>query len=203
MPRIVDKEAKKKEIVAAALKEFAKRGVANTKMADIAQAAEIGKGTIYEYFRDKNEIFLESFHQFIETMDTALGKRIYKITDPVLKLKVLVTTWTEMIDNVHADYVEIMLEFWAEGIRVKHDFPSGVVNLKKLYADFRLLFKSILDEGIRTGKFRKINTTLTASILLGALDGIMLQWFLDKSIFSLNEITEHLLDEFLKGIIND
>ena len=56
MPKIVDKEAKKLDIVHAALKEFARRGVANTKMADIATAAGIGKGTIYEYFKDKNEM---------------------------------------------------------------------------------------------------------------------------------------------------
>ena len=56
-PKIVDKEAKKTQIIIAATQVFSKLGVAKTKMIDIAQAAGIGKGTIYEYFRSKEEIF--------------------------------------------------------------------------------------------------------------------------------------------------
>ncbi|MCP4754546.1 MAG: helix-turn-helix transcriptional regulator [Proteobacteria bacterium] len=47
MPKIVDKAAKKGEILSSAIKVFAEKGVANTKMVDIARRAEIGKGTIY------------------------------------------------------------------------------------------------------------------------------------------------------------
>ena len=61
MPKIVDKAAKKNEILLAAMRLFAEKGVVNSKMADIAIAAGIGKGTIYEYFRSKEEIFGEAF----------------------------------------------------------------------------------------------------------------------------------------------
>jgi AcrR family transcriptional regulator len=203
MPKIVDKEAKRLDIIHAALKEFARRGVANTKMADIATAAGIGKGTIYEYFKDKNEIFMASFNQFLEMMDTIWGKRLFRITDPVQKLKAFFLGWAEILTHTGNDYIEVMLEFWAEGIRKNHDFGKEPVNLKELYEQFRAMLKSILDDGIRSGQFRKMNTTYTASIMIGALDGLMLQWILDKSIFSVNEILEHLVDEFLKGIMND
>ena len=46
MPKIIDKNAKKQEIIQAAMKVFAQRGYANTKMAEIAEATNIGKGTI-------------------------------------------------------------------------------------------------------------------------------------------------------------
>ena len=201
MPKIVDKQAKKQEIVQAAIKVFAKRGVANTRMVEIAEAAGIGKGTIYEYFKDKNEIFAESFQHFMNMTDSVMGRSLFKTTDPVLKLKALITGWTEIINNFGFDYLEIMFEFWAEGIRGSHDDGMGLIDLNKLYADYRAVIKAILDEGIRLGKFKKIDTTLTASILIGAFDGIMLQWILDKSVFTIEEAATHLFDDFLQGII--
>jgi len=200
LPKIVDKDAKKHDIVQAALTIFARKGVANTKMADIAKAAGIGKGTIYEYFRDKDEIFFESFTHFMEMIDLTMGRRLYRLTDPVEKLRAFFEGWSEIIGVAGQDYIEIMLEFWAEGIRSNHDFASGPVNLKKVYEDFRGVIKSVLEEGIRQGKFRTMNTTLSAATLIGALDGLMLQWILDKSIFSIDEACNHLLDEFLNGI---
>ena len=202
MPKIVDKDAKKNDIIQAALTVFAKKGVANAKMADIAKAAGIGKGTIYEYFRDKNEIFFESFNHFIEMIDMTMGRRLYRLTDPVDKLKAFFEGWGEIIDASGSDYIEIMLEFWAEGIRHNHDIAAaaGPINLKQLYEDFRGMIQGILEEGIRQGKFREMNTTLTAAMLIGTLDGLMLQWILDKTIFSIGEVWNHLLDEFLNGI---
>lgn len=203
MPKIVDKKAKKREIVQAAVKIFAKRGVANTKMADIAQAAGIGKGTIYEYFKDKNEIFTESFSRFLDMTDTIIGKRLLRLSDPVQKLKAMVSGFTEIISDFGYDYIEVMFEFWAEGIRSKHENGVELIDLNKYYVDYRRITKAILDEGVRLGKFKEMDTQLTASILIGAFDGLMLQWVLDQSIFSIDEAVTHLLDEFLKGIIKD
>ncbi len=69
--RIVDKILKKQDILSAALKVFGRQGFANTKMIDIALEAGIGKGTIYEYFRSKDEIKTASFEAFLTKMDTA------------------------------------------------------------------------------------------------------------------------------------
>jgi len=201
MPKIVNKQAKKQEIVQAAIKVFAKRGVANTRMVEIAEAAGIGKGTIYEYFKDKNEIFAESFQHFMNMTDSVMGRSLFKITDPILKLKAFITSWIEVINNFGVDYIKVMLEFWAEGIRTNHNDGIGLIDMNKLYADYRAVIKAILDDGIRLGKFKKMNTTLTASILIGAFDGIMLQWILDKSVFTIDEAATHLFDDFLQGII--
>ena len=61
MPRIVDKKEKAARIGSAAIAVFRKRGYHATRMMDIAEAAGIGKGTLYEYFRNKDEIFRFEF----------------------------------------------------------------------------------------------------------------------------------------------
>ena len=200
MPKIIDKKVKKFEILGAAMKIFAQKGVANTKMVDIAVAAGIGKGTIYEYFSNKDEIFNLAFQHFMDTIGASISKEIMKVTEPVEKLRAIFFAWVDVIERDHPDLIEIMLDFWADAVRRKDEADMSIINLEKMYAEFRQMIQAILDEGIRLGKFRPVNTFITASLLLGTIDGVMLQWILDKNIFQLRTAIECFLDEFLYGI---
>jgi AcrR family transcriptional regulator len=64
MPRTVDKEQKRKDILKAALKAYANKGIQNTTVQDIADIADIGKATIYLYFDSKENILQECFNEF-------------------------------------------------------------------------------------------------------------------------------------------
>ena len=118
-PKIIDKKAKKEEILKAAIKVFAQKGVTNTKMVDIAETAGIGKGTIYEYFESKDDIFAEAFHHFMEELNAVMAKRLFRIYDPIEKLAALIKGWVEVVQFHSADFMEIMMDFWAEGVRHK------------------------------------------------------------------------------------
>lgn len=203
MPKIIDKDLKKQKIVSAAISVFAHRGFANTKMADIAVAAGIGKGTIYEYFKSKDEIFKYAYQEFMNGLEKKIATSVFKITDPVEKLRALFLAWADILSGEHQHIMTIMIDFWAEAIREKADDKIKIINMEKIYSDYRKICKAILDEGIQQGKIRKVNTYLTASILLGAMDGIMLQWILDPNVFKIRDAIECLLDEFLTGICFD
>lgn len=198
MPKIVDKEAKKEEIISAAIRIFAKQGVAKTKMIDIARTAGIGKGTIYEYFKDKNEIFLESFIHFTQMMDATMGRRLIRLTDPIEKMQAMIKGWIEIIHIAGYDFIEVMLEFWAEGIR-QHDVP--LFDLNKMYSDYRKMIAAIIEDGIRKGKFKKVDAQIAGSVFIGAMDGLMLQWVLDRDAFNFEDAAEQLLDNFLNGLL--
>jgi len=203
MPKIIDKAAKKQDIIEAAMKVFAQKGFANTKMADVAEAANIGKGTIYEYFKSKEEIFELVFNHFMESMETSIARAIFKITDPVEKIKVIFLSWADMIAKHTTDIVEIMLDFWAEAVRRKDEKELEIVRLDLIYDDFRKIIKSILDEGIRLGKFKPVDTFYAASLILGAMDGLMIQWIMNKNVFDVKKATEHSMNVFLTGICVD
>ncbi|MFQ5675581.1 MAG: TetR/AcrR family transcriptional regulator [bacterium] len=196
-PKIVDKDEKKKQIVKAAMSVFAQKGLNNTKMIDIAQAASIGKGTIYEYFRSKDEIFREAFKLFKDETDTEIGKRMFLLTDPKEKLVVFVQASFEVYLK-YAEFVEVLFDFWAEGIRERD--KKADLQLKQLYQEYRQYIAAILDEGIQTGAFRKMNSTLVASTIFGAMDGLTLQWILSKQEFPIIEAGKEFLETILKGI---
>lgn len=203
MPKIIDKEAKKQEIVQAAITVFAQRGFANTKIADIARAANIGKGTIYEYFKNKSEIFENGFRYFMDAMETSIAKKIFKIIDPVEKLKAIFTSMTDFFQGETAEFMEIMLDFWAEAIRQKDEHTLVMLDLEKVYVDFRKMIGAVLEEGIRIGKFKPMNTFMVASLLIGMTDGLMLQWIMNRDLIDVKEAIRCLLDEILTGIYAD
>lgn len=198
MPKVIDKKVKKQHIVEAAMKVFARKGVANTKMVDVAEAAGVGKGTIYEYFKSKEDIFAEAFRHFMEQMDTVMAKRLFKIYDPIEKLKALICGWVEVVQETSFDFMEIMMDFWAEGVRLRQ--KTTAFDLKKMYEDYRRMIVEILEEGISKGKFCPMNTTIVASILIGASDGLMLQWIMDHDLFKLDEAAEMLTQSFIQGL---
>jgi AcrR family transcriptional regulator len=67
-PNRVDKAERRRHITHAALQVFTSRGFKAAKMAEVAQAAGMGKGTLYEYFRSKDDLFLAVFVQVIDDM---------------------------------------------------------------------------------------------------------------------------------------
>ncbi len=197
-PIKIDKESKRKEILMASIRVFAKKGVPNTKMAEIADEAGIGKGTIYEYFKSKDEIFYESFRYFMEMTDSIIANRLNKIRNPTLKLEAWIDGWLESMSN-SIDLIGIMMDYWAEGIRSKKN--DSMVNIKEMYEIYRKAIVNILEEGISMGKFKPVDTTITASILIGMLDGLALQWIMDRNLFGFKEAAKAIKASFVDGLI--
>jgi AcrR family transcriptional regulator len=86
MPKVVDKEAKKTEILYSAMQIFNQYGVVKTIIADIVQNAGIGKGTIYEYFHSKEDIFAEAFNYVFKDMGQKINHILKTTENPVAKL---------------------------------------------------------------------------------------------------------------------
>ena len=198
MPKIVDKERKRIEIIEAAVRVFARQGFAKTRMQHIAETAGIGKGTIYEYFRSKDDLFLAVFDAFIQENARHINRRIRSIQDPLRKLQEYLRGWTDLLETEFMDFAEISLDIWAEGLRKERSGAS--FSLETMYREYRSSVLEILDEGIRRGTFKPINTTITASIIIGTLDGLMIQWIMDRNIYHLREAIQQFSDILIDGL---
>lgn len=199
-PKIVDKNAKKIEIIHAAVKVFSEKGMVKAKMADIAIEAGIGKGTIYEYFRSKEEVFASGFQMFFQGMENQIESALSSTTDPVEQLKLLINLSFKSFLQHGSDLAMIMMDFWAEGIRNKDEKILDSIDLRQIYHEFRIMIQSIINNGIEQGVFRQVDTHNVAALLIGALDGIMLQWIMDQKVIDLEKITDSVIDNFLYGL---
>ena len=200
MPRIVNKESKKLAILHAAMRVFAQKGVVKTKMIDVANTAGVGKGTIYEYFRSKEEIFEQAFQFVFTTTEDKIKEALITTEDPIEQLRLLLEVSLSHFFHDGGEFAGIMMDFWAEGIRKKDEKLLSIIDLKQIYKSYRNMIATILENGIRKGIFRKINTFRTSAVFIAAMDGVLLQWILDRELIDLNKIARDLIEVFLNGI---
>ena len=199
-PKLVDKEKKRIQILQAAMEVFARQGFVNTKIEDITRAASIGKGTIYEYFQSKQEIFSEAYHFMFSGMEESITEHLNSTDNPEQKLVLLITSMTDFILEHRYEFAEIIMDFWAEGVRRKDPEMLKIIDLNHLYQVYRDLISQILKDGIQKGTFKECDTHSLASVLIGALDGLMLQWMIDKGSIDLRKLTQALIQSLFEGI---
>ena len=101
MPKQIDHEQRKKEILYASLEVFAQEGYKNTNLGLIAAACGLSRTTVYQYFKDKSEIFLYAIKA---TTDTMLAKYSTEewtsITDPEEKLTKIMMDILDTADSI-------------------------------------------------------------------------------------------------------
>lgn len=198
MPKIIDKKEKKAKILEASIRIFAKNGISNTKMADIAEVAGIGKGTIYEYFQSKDEIVEASFQFFLDGVENIFSHKLIGVADPLEKLSAYIFAWADVLSSEYLDYVEIILDFWAEGIRTKGKFAT--VDLLKFYEESRVMLQGLLDECILKKKIKPVDTAIVASVIIGSLDGLIIQWVMDRTVFDVKTAVQTLAKVIIEGL---
>lgn len=202
--RIVDKKEKKNQIIAAALRVFARKGFSESTVNDIATAAGIGKGTVYEYFQNKDEILNDAFRFFVHTQELDIEGILLSRAPAREKLERMLDLFTDLATVESQELIELMFIFWSEGIKSKDSEGILINEMNRFYHSYRELFTDILLEGMSDGSFRKnINPGTVASIIIGALDGLMFQWVLDKDNLDFGDGVKNLKVIFIKGICND
>ena len=130
--------------------------------------------------------------------EEGISRRIFRIQDPLEKLRTYFSAWTEMFEGDYLEYLEIVLDFWAEGVRKRNN--SCMIDLNKLYLENRDILDNLLSECIKKKEIKKVDTKLTASIMLGALDGILLQWIMDRKAFNKKDAALLFADTMIKGL---
>ena len=200
-PKIVDKEAKRQEILHAAISIFARKGFLKTTINDIAVEAQIGKGTIYEYFPTKEDLIHQSFSFYINSLTHDFEPILLKEVSAREKLKEIFEVFSSFI-NHSPDVLELMVDFWAEGMKGHSSKGLILEDMRIFYQLYRSIFSKLLADGVADGSFRSdIDTEALAGILVGTLDGILVQWFLDRESLSYNIMVTSFADAILNGIV--
>ncbi len=203
MPRKVDKEAKKDKILKAAMKVFAKNGIFETKMEMVAQKAGIAKGTIYEYFKSKDELVQMVFNHLLVQMNTHVKQSMAMASSPHEKLKAGLFAYVDIEALGLSDVSEILPDLWAYGIRLRNSKADVPFDLRWIYLQYRDLFGRALQEGIDGGSFKNLDPRSVSASLVAAGDGFYLQWMSDRKNFDMKMAAEDFIDKMLTGIGNN
>ena len=175
-----EKEKKRDLIIQAAATAFSQKGYSGTSISEIASQANVGKGTIYEYFRSKEDLFFAVFEWFARMSGAEAKISVSDISGTAShKLEALsysiMNTWSEM-----KDVYSLVMEFWADSAasQMRERFQQS---FKNAYKNFRGIVSDLIREGMTRGEFtRDFDPESIAASLVGTWDALLLQaWFDD------------------------
>jgi TetR/AcrR family fatty acid metabolism transcriptional regulator len=176
MARTVDKDAKKLAIIEAAAAVFARDGFANAKMADVAEEAGIGKGTIYEYFPSKEDLFLDLCRHLVRWPQD----KTRFAGDPRDAIKHVIVAILESYEKA-ASFFTILIDYWSVVVRDKDAKRDLFLAQGEGFYDYP---RRLVAEVVRAGQTRKVFAKTfapekIAQIIIAAIEGLRIQRMLD------------------------
>lgn len=186
---------KRELILAAALEVFAEKGFHNAKIKEIAQQAEVGKGTVYEYFKSKQELFQQALLEGMKEFDGEVAKELAACNTAREKLERLIEE-TIRIGGSIFHFARIA----AAEIRMDDKLFHGWV--REIH-EVRLGFiKDIIDEGIAKGEFKKVDSLLAAKIFYGGVATLLTPFVSIKEGQDCQDVApDKFVDIYLEGIL--
>src|SRR5205085_6979860 len=190
-PPVADK---RRAILRAATEVFARNGYSNSKVADIARAAGVADGTVYLYFKSKEEILHSIFDASVGSAILEGRKQLETISDPREKLRRIAHLHLERLGADRDLAVVFQVELRASTKFMEEFSAAG-------FAEYLGLIRSTFEEGQRAGVFRtELNAKVVSKILFGALDEMATNWILSRRRDKLAPIADQVLDIFLNGV---
>jgi TetR/AcrR family transcriptional regulator, fatty acid metabolism regulator protein len=181
-------------ILRAAIKVFAGSGFFNSKVADVAREAGVADGTVYLYFKNKDDILVSIFNYYMEEALAAGKASLAETDDPVEKLRRIVRTHLERLGRDRNLAVVFQVEL-RSSTKFMEQFSATKV------AEYLDMIRSVVEEGQKRGVFRpELNTKIVSKVLFGALDEMATNWVLSPKRYSLSSTAEPVLDVFLNGL---
>jgi AcrR family transcriptional regulator len=176
------RDERKEQIMGAALKVFARRGIAGTKISMIAEEAGVSQGLFYHYFKSKDEVFIALVEDAMDISYTATKSVQDMPISPLEKIKFL----TQSILNEEGKYY-FMLIYQA---RMSEDLPDRVKELfsqysMKTYVD---LMMPIFEEGQRSGDIVAGDLEELISSYFSIISGVMVVNARGGSVYRIPEV---------------
>ena len=208
-PKFVDRKQKIKDIAQTALCLFSQRGYAATSVEQIAEAATIGKGTVYEYFKTKEDLLVAAVQEWVDQGEIQISAIMEGIDDPVVRLHSFVRRNMKLFNpgnsnNLHANrfYIELLQQTFMEGgaFYNKHDL------LKEFRSKIRIILVDILLDGISKGIFKPEiarDAEKHAINLMAYLNGIGQYALTTKESLEYKTLVEFHMKKFLTLILTD
>lgn len=170
MPKIVDKKEKAKAISDAALNVFRELGYPGTRIADIAEAAGIGKGTLYEYFKNKADILHFSFDQYFSIFAKGVFDAMKDKTRPSAKLLALIDFALKHAAEWE-DHCSVYVDYYGAARTDK----DGRFSLSDIYGQMKSIIVNLVEEGQAAGEIDiEFEPVVVAELLVSVFDGIIL-----------------------------
>ncbi len=173
MPKIVDARAQRRDIRSAARRVFSQHGVAGTGLAHVAEAAGMGRSSLYHYYPDKASLLRDLVRDLLAEEGAVFREALRGEGHALERIERLMTVLAGMFEE------------WTHAGRMISDLRVGDARLfRPFFRRVRRELAATIAEGQRSGAIdRRADPELAAATLIGAVDGLLLQRIVDPSAF--------------------
>lgn len=186
--------AKYQRILDAAVQVFARQGFNQSTIAQIARQAGVADGTIYLYFKNKDDILVQFFDYKASQVFDRFREEVQRAPHPIAKLRNLIKRHLTEFQLDRPMAVVYQAETHRSGRRAEDQIRA----MSKMYTD---IVAEIVEQGQQQGTIRKdLYLGLVKRFILGAVDEVINTWLHAEDDYDLGSMAEPLLDLILRGI---
>jgi TetR/AcrR family transcriptional regulator len=187
----------REEILSAAEKVFAAKGFFLTTMSDIAREAEFGTGTLYKYFRSKEELYFTLIDEKVEEINRLVKDELSQRASAVERIKKALGLQFEFFER-NRDFFRIYISErnrfeWT----VKDELGKGLHEKMVTYIN---VLAEVMRQGIDREEFRSMNPMDLAHALVGIVNSFVFEWMISREPYPLISKVETVLEIFLGGV---
>ena len=165
---------KRDRILRAAVKIFSRKGFFNSRVSEIARAAEVADGTIYLYFRNKDDLLISLFEEKMGEVVEDVRRRIAGGGNAIEKLRIFIENHMDLLER-EAGLVEVL----QVELRQSTKFLKDYTPVK--FFEYLDVIRDILEEGKGQGVLRPdLNVSIARRAIFGALDELSLTYILTR-----------------------
>lgn len=187
---------KRDRIIDAAVEVFAEKGFRVARISDIAGKAGVADGTIYLYFKNKDDLLLVIFEEKMALLLDMLQGTLAGVSDPIERIRAYARHHFRAIEE-HPALAQVLQVELRQSHRFLRDYRPEML---WRYLD---VFGQLIREGQASGQIRKdVDPFLAQWAFFGALDEISIQWVLarKRDRFNLDVAASQVVDMFLRGM---
>lgn len=186
---------KSEAILRAAAKVFARSGYFNAKVSEVAKTAGVADGTVYLYFKNKDDLLTSIFNWAMEEFIASARKEMAEAADPREKLRRFALLHFTFFERERDIAIVFQIEL-RHSTKFMEQFSTTYL------AEYLEILRDIIEEGQLTGVFRKqLNSKVVAKFLFGVMDEMATNWVLSHKNHSLTAMVEPVLDIFFNGVM--
>lgn len=166
---------KRERILDAAVRVFARKGFYLTRVSEVAKAAGVADGTIYLYFKSKDDSLVSLFEHRIERLLTYMDTELPRVASATYKLQRVIELQLGLLEG-ERDLAEVVTVILRQSTKLMKEYAAP-----KFTAYFDAIAR-VIAEGQASGELRAdISPHLAARAIFGALDAITMTWALGKA----------------------
>ena len=196
-PKVDVADERRAHIMQAALACFTRKGYNNTTMDDIVAESGLSKGSLYWYFKSKDDLFAEALLSVFMNVGQEAFAALEQCTTASDKLRALAQALVNFCKEAEG-FFSLFLEFWASSPR-REEAGQLWVGMLVQYKD---LVVGIIEEGIRNGEFKAVDAEQLAWVMMAAYDGLA-AYIMFIPDMDLERISQVFIETLLGGLAAD